>query len=676
VGEKTLEGIEPRSAAVRGRGRPASIQSRLVRDFSVAIVIPAVITAFVGVRTIQQRVFAQAQAQVNSDLELMKVIYQDHLDRLKDALRIHATRMIVYGALSGRGTSELGAEMDRIRLAENLDVLTLVDASGRVFYRTRNPGRQDEGPLDEELVRLVLASRAPVAATGIASRDELERDSLDLVRQASMELTPTPRARVDGKTRLDSGLMLKGAAPVFTPGGRLVGVLFGGLLLTRNNELVDRITRTVFKEELYQGRAVGTATIFQDDVRVSTNVRNQDGTRAVGTRVSAEVADEVLTRGATWRGRAFVVNAYYLAAYAPIRDIRNMTVGMLYVGILEQPYIDSLWRSLYVFLGIAILGAGLVSFVAIKAARRISQPIHEMAEAARKIARGDYEQKVTVSSEDEIGHLASSFNAMTSELSKAHQDLQEWAENLERKVEQRTAELRAMQAHLLQAEKMAAIGKLAAGVAHEINNPLTGILTNSSLMLDEVPADDPRRDDLETIVNETLRCRRIVKGLLDFARQTEPQKKSLSLNKVVEDILALVRNQASFRDIRTETRLDPNLPAVMADGDQIRQVVLNIVLNAAEAMPRGGDLRIETRVDLRRGVVELRVSDTGLGIPDEIKDKLFEPFFTTKKAGTGLGLAVAYGIIERHRGTITVRSTPGRGATFEVVLPVSHEEAA
>ncbi len=293
-----------------------------------------------------------------------------------------------------------------------------------------------------------------------------------------------------------------------------------------------------------------------------------------------------------------------------------------------------------------------------------------MAEAAQRIARGDYAQKVQVTTDDEVGYLVSSFNTMAAGLARAQQELQEWGEKLERKVEQRTAELKAMQNHLLQAEKMAAIGKLAAGVAHEINNPLTGVLTNSSLMLQDLPPDDSRRDDLQTIVNETLRCRKIVKGLLDFARQTTPQKQELFLNRVIEDVLALVKNQASFRDITIKTDLEPRLPLLMADGDQMRQVVLNIVLNAADAMPRGGELSISSRLEEPSKRVVIRISDTGTGIPDEIRDRLFEPFFTTKKAGTGLGLSIAYGIVERHRGTLDVESEVGLGTTFVITLPV------
>jgi two-component system NtrC family sensor kinase len=647
----------------------SSIRVRLTKIFALAILIPSLVTATVGVLMIREQVYVQAQARMTSDLETAKLIYQNNLERLKESLRIHATRMVIYLALERRDPSGLSAEMEKIRTSEGLDILTLTDASGTVFYRTRNSLVAGDDARHDEFVKYVLESRAPVSSTAILPREVLLRESPELGAKAGMEITPTPMAGPSKKTLITSGMLLRGAAPVFTANGRFVGVLVGGILLNRNYDLVDRIRATVFKEEAYKGLPRGTATIFQDDVRISTNVLNADGSRAITTRVSDEVAAAVLGRGETYRGRAFVVNDWYISAYTPIHDLLGTVIGMLYVGTLERPYQDILWRNIYVFVGITLLAVALVSVVAISVAHYISEPIHAMAIAARKIGEGDYSQKVSVTTNDEIGFLARNFNQMVSELVRAHQELREWGETLEKKVEQRTSELKEIHAHLIQTEKLAGVGKLAAGVAHEINNPLTCVLTNSSLMLSDLPPDDPWHEDLQSIVDETLRCRKIVKGLLDFSRQTKPQKQALDLNSVAEDVLALVKNQASFQNIAINLELDRELPAVFADRDQIRQVVLNLLLNAADAMPKGGELHIRSRYDPALNHVKLSIRDTGQGIPEEIRDKLFEPFFTTKKTGTGLGLAVAYGIMERHKGELRVESTPGRGTTVTMVLP-------
>jgi two-component system NtrC family sensor kinase len=674
VMETIASAIRRSTARFGGRARQmiggAGIQGRLVRTFSLAILIPSLVTALVGVGVIRQRVFVQAQAQVDSDLQAAKDIYQWSLDRLKNAIRIHATRMVIYGALARQDTSGLAEEMDRIRQAERLDVLTLTDTSGHVFYRSRNPTDATPGDVTDEIVVRATKELSPIASTEVVSAAELTRETPTLARQASMTISPTPRARPKAETQVTSGMMLTAAAPVFTPAGRHLGVLYAGVLLNRNYEFVDKIRQTVFKEESYEGLPVGTATIFQGDVRISTNVRNADGTRAIGTQASAEVTDFVLDRGATWTGRAFVVNDWYLSAYSPLTNLNGQNIGMLYVGVLERPFIDSMWRTLFVFLGITLGGVALVNLVAVRVAKRISEPIHAIAEAAQHVAQGDYTRKVPTGSQDELGYLARNFNTMTSELERSHDALQESADQLERKVEQRTAELQAIQAHLVQSEKLAAVGKLAAGVAHEINNPLTGILTNSSLMLDDLEPDHPWRDDVQTIVTETLRCRNIVKGLLDFARQTKPQRTQININDVTEDVLNLVRNQSSFRNIRVTTDLAPDLPAILADADQMRQVVLNIVLNAGDAMAEGGDLRVTSTRDAARQGIELRISDSGPGIPADVRSRLFEPFFTTKKTGTGLGLAIAYGIVERHNGQLRVDSAPGRATTFAISLPI------
>jgi two-component system NtrC family sensor kinase len=317
-----------------------SIMGRLIKSFSIAILIPSLTTAIVGVMMIRSQVYDQAAERIRSDLGAAQEIYDHVLARLKDSLRIHATRRVIYGALDTGETAAMGAELDRVRRDEGFDVLTVLDRNGRVFYRTRNPSLAGDSRAWDPLVQRVLNRPMPAAATTVLPHEELEKESRELSLQARMELTPTPLAGPTGRTRVTSGMMLEGAAPVFTADGRMVGVLVGGVLLNRNYTLVDKIRTTVFKGGLYRGQQVGTATIFQDEVRISTNVKNADGSRAITTRASAEVAQAVLGRGETFWGRAFVVNDWYISAYAPIHDITGRTIGMLYLGTLERPYMS------------------------------------------------------------------------------------------------------------------------------------------------------------------------------------------------------------------------------------------------------------------------------------------------------------------------------------------------
>lgn len=223
---------------------------------------------------------------------------------------------------------------------------------------------------------------------------------------------------------------------------------------------------------------------------------------------------------------------------------------------------------------------------------------------------------------------------------------------------------------MMNQEKLVSIGRLSAGVAHEINNPLTTILTSSMLLQEDFEEDTEIHQELAIISNEALRCRKIVKSLLDFARQSKSFKKLDDLNQVITESLVLTRKQATFKDIGLKTNLSKNLPSVAIDRDKIQQTIINLTLNAIEATPSGGLIRISSQYLENKNSIEIRISDTGDGILAENLDKIFDPFFTTKKNGTGLGLAITHGIIEQHGGTIFAKSAPGTGTDFFMIFPM------
>jgi len=313
----------------------------------------------------------------------------------------------------------------------------------------------------------------------------------------------------------------------------------------------------------------------------------------------------------------------------------------------------------------------LLSLIVLLINKFVNLPVKRLLDGTKKIAEGDMEYKIPVSSNDEIGVLTESFNRMTESLAKAENKLKEWGKTLEVKVEERTKELETAQKQLLQSEKLASLGKMAAGVAHEINNPLTAVLTFSKLLLDDLDKNDPRCEDLQTIVDETLRCRDIVRGLLDFSRETKSMKKSADINLIIENTLFLIEHQAVFQDIEVVKNLSDNLPQISIDASQIKQVFMNMFLNAAEAMSGRGTLNITTTSDEDKFIV-IKIKDTGCGISEKNIIKLFDPFFSTKKVGegTGLGLSVTYGIIKAHNGSIDVKSKVGKGTDFIVRLPI------
>jgi two-component system, NtrC family, sensor kinase len=320
--------------------------------------------------------------------------------------------------------------------------------------------------------------------------------------------------------------------------------------------------------------------------------------------------------------------------------------------------------------GVLLLAAG----ISYTAARLVVRPLGELGRATQRIAEGDLSGRIALRGDDEVALLAESFNAMTDSLLAARREIEGLMHGLEQKVEERTAELRAAQSQLVQGAKMASLGRMAASIAHEINNPLAGILTFARLIirtLDEGELSSSGRElvlkNLRLVERETQRCTTIVRNLLDFARQRPLELKDVQLEEVVEEALTLIANPIALKGIVLEKRFAPT-PPVKADFGQIRQALVNVLLNACDAMSPGGHLTVET---LAQGAaaVELRVTDKGRGISPEHLAHVFDPFFTTKEKGTGLGLSVVYGIVERHAGTLQVESELGQGTTVSIVLP-------
>jgi two-component system NtrC family sensor kinase len=308
----------------------------------------------------------------------------------------------------------------------------------------------------------------------------------------------------------------------------------------------------------------------------------------------------------------------------------------------------------------------------------VAKPVSQLLKGTREVARGELQHEIPVRAADEIGTLAASFNQMTASLRRAQGEIRDLMEGLERQVEDRTAALRSAQSQLVQSEKMASLGTLAASIAHEINNPLSGILTSAKLMLRtlaEGPADERAQRSfarqLTLVERETQRCTAIVRNLLDFARQREPTLKDVDINACLDEALSLLTNQIRIQGVVLDRRLAP-VPYVRADFGQLRQVFVNIVLNACEAMRGGGTLTVQTRV-APDGGVEVEVRDTGAGIPREHLSKIFDPFFTTKEKGTGLGLSVVYGVVQRHGGTARIDSEVGKGTAVVIRLPRAGE---
>lgn len=648
-----------RSGFKSQNGVRVPIATKLILSFLLIIVIISVVFMVVGVQLISNRIVSEAQEKVRHDLNTAREIYLSKLSHINDVVRLTADRFFIEEAILSGNIQEAKIELLRIKNMGELDVLTITDASGRVLLRTSNLSLSGDDQSDDDLVKEVLDRQVPIASTSIVNADDIRKESPLLAELAYFKFIDTPMARVRDDVEETAGMMLKAASPIFDDQNHLIGVVYGGTLINRNFEIVDKIKQTVYEDVKYKGQDIGTATIFQDDVRISTNVKNEDGSRAIRTRVTDEVYDQVVIKGKPWIGRAYVVNNWYITAYEPIRDVYDRIIGILYVGVLEQKYLDIKRQTIISFLAITLAGALVSLIMSYFIAHGISTPINKLVSASKEVAEGNLDAKVEIKSNDEFGDLAESFNAMAMALKERDEKLKDFTKK-----------------KILESERLALIGQLSANVAHELNNPLQGIVTYSHLLLEKMPSENSNRNSVQKIVTQANRCRDIIRGLLDFSRQRKPDKTLCDVNVVLSDCVSLLENQALFHNIRIINDFEASLPMAVIDPSQIERVFMNIIINAAEAMNGSGQLTLSTRFDPSENFIELKFTDTGQGITKEDLARIFDPFFTTKEVGhgTGLGLAISYGIVKEHGGTISVESNVSKGTTFSVRLPVRVEE--
>jgi two-component system NtrC family sensor kinase len=534
-------------------------------------------------------------------------------------VRLAAAGPVIEHYLAVGDTTALLEHLDHVRADNGLDFLTLTDSSGVVIARPTRPRRVGDDAAYLDLVRTALGG-SHAAST----------EALPLHRLAYEDTALGSRAAAD------SGLAMMAAAPVYMSGSPTPGALYGGVLLRQGSRIVDRARDILYAGEPSGDEPAGRVSILLGRTGWPTK---EDG---------------------------------YVGANDTLRNHAGQVVGAIHVSLLERLYTSTRNHVILWFFAIATAGFLLIIVVTDYMVRQITRPIGEIVAATRNLAAGRFDREVEVNRQGEIALLAQSFNQMLRSLRQMKADLEEWGRTLEDKVQQRTEQLVAMQNRVAQSEKLASLGMLAAGVAHEINNPLGGILSLTALALEDLPPEDPCRQNLDEVVRQSERCREIVKGLLEFSRQQEAGSDLTDVRQVIDETLSLMTKQSLFFNVNVKKHYDDSVPMVPADHSQLQQVFMNIIMNAVQSMDAQGVLTVEVEA-MEDSRVEIRISDTGCGIPDTYVDKVFDPFYTTKPEGegTGLGLSIAYGIVTRHNGTITVDSKVGEGTVFTVRLPGS-----
>ncbi|WP_421621179.1 sensor histidine kinase [Alkalilimnicola ehrlichii] len=649
--------------------------------FPVLLLMPA--TLFLVGYWVQKISDDQLTMKVSTDLSVANDAFQrladDQLDRLARLGESHGFRL----ALESGDTGALEEAMSDWKARFGFTFLNLRGPDGRALHPQALPAPAERSV--HPILRAALRD-SPVSEIEIYGPERLRAHSEALAERLRLPILETARAEPTDREVENRAMFLRAAYPVRGPDGAVLALLDGGLLLNGNFDFVDAIRDVAYPEGSLPDGRPGTVTLFLDDVRISTNVPIAPGERALGTRISREVGDSVLRKGEVWIGRAFVVNDWYMSSYQPVVDVHGERVGMLYAGFLEAPFRSEITHGLQalgmLFLVLIVLGTA----IAVSGAQSIFSPIERITRVVRATGAGQALRVGPIRSRDELGVLAREFDGMLDLLQARNQQIQEAADRLEEKVQERTAELsarneelertirllRRTRQQLVVAEKLAALGELTAGVAHEINNPTAVILGNMDVLIQELGEGvQPVRREVDLIIEQVYRIRDIVDNLLQYSRPGDYVGivSETDVNAVVQQSVDLIGHLSRRREVAVETWLGA-CRTVRISPRELQQVLVNLLLNALHAVAdRSGRVRVATTDWDDRGVV-ISVSDNGVGIPEQALDHIFNPFYSTRVEGegTGLGLSISYGLIRRYGGQITVESQEGEGSRFRVWL--------
>ncbi len=632
-----------------------TLRRKIVFFFLIVVVVGGSVALTLGIVLYGKTVLERARNQVKMDINSARVVYDQKIDNIQFLLQLTAKREVIVKDLKQRNTSLLKQMLEEIRLDNNLDFLSLTDERGIVLVRSRYPYRVGDDQSNDEMVSKALHGEL-IAGTQILSQEELNEEGDGLAEQAFMLFVPTRLAKQRARDRETSGMVIEAAIPVIDKNDDLLGVIYGGTLLNRNYEIVDRIKDTVYRGESYKGKDIGTATIFQWDVRISTNVKNSNGLRAIGTRVSRDVYERVLENGQPYVGDAYVVNAEYITAYEPVRDVLGQIIGILYVGILEQPFIDMRNQVIYLFFSIALVGVLVALIIGYFLARSMSKPIERLVYATQEISQGKFPAGLDIYSDDEIGRLANSFSQMSQSLQKTMGDLKE-----------------------LNKRYLGLLGF----TTHELKQPL-GVLNGYIIMLQGETlgklSTDLQREALLEMRSSVNTLNDMIQKYLQLTKieagQLVVEKKRINIFKeAINPVLEGEAPQFSIKQMQVviEERDKLEKMEITADPILMRIVFSNLVTNAIKYGKTGGiiNLGFQEQDDAK----SFHVKNEGPGIPKDKLMTIFDKFVRIdikelgKQMGTGLGLYNTKEIIEKHGGKIWAESEEGKWADFIFLIP-------
>ncbi len=606
-----------------------SLKTKILISFFMVIVVLSASIALLGFYIIEKDIIERAENKVRNDLKAARMVYNSEIDRIGQGLRLFS----------------IESDIDVFRQKLNLHYMQIV--RNTQFNRIEN-----------QIVKAAVQKREPVGGTRIVSSDELKRIAGDISDGVAIAIVPTTMAKPTTRKVLVDVMAKEYAIPIFDENGTVSAVVYGGRIINRDYTLVDRIRAMVYGNELYKSKPKGTVTIFQDDVRVSTNVVNADGTRAIGTRVSASVYENVVEQGRPWHDRAFVVTDWYKTAYEPIKDIEGGIIGILYVGTLEEPFKDMAREVALIFLVFVVLVTVMAVILSFILAGTVSKPVTGMLEATVRLSGGELGYRVgTETGVAELDRLAESFNEMSAKLDERDQSLRVSNEKLT-ELNKSYIDLIGFVAHELK-------GILASAVmnAYAVRDGFLGMINfKQRKAMDSVTRN---LDYLGATVKKFLNLGRIEKGDLSINRTQVFLKKDVY--NVSLDSLAAI---SSRKTLRIENDIPSDL-SVMADLDLMQIVANNLVSNAIKYSIENGLIRLSASICENK--VRVEVYNDSTPISEEQKQKLFNKFSrldsaeTKKVKGTGLGLYITKQIVESHGGRIWVEPREhGNSFVFEI----------
>ncbi|MCX7839571.1 MAG: cache domain-containing protein [Anaerolineae bacterium] len=637
------------------------LQTKFGLGILIVFTLLAVSIATTSFLWVDHTTIRDAQARVQLHIQASWEIFNSKLERMQAAMEVLARDQQVREFLQNSYDPNLALKtriyLELLRQSQSMDVLNVMDSTGRVLLRTRAPHLANDVVTDDPVVSRALTTRKLAVGTIILPPERLRREGDELVARCLEN---------GGELR---GMMQTVAVPILAE-DRLLGVVQVGSLVNGASEKVDRIRNTVFQNAQYNGKPLGTATIFMGDVRISTNVLDTQGKRAVGTRASPEVAQRVLVEGKPWTGRAWVVDTWYLAQYDPLYDPDGRIIGMLYVGELEQKYLDLRTQALALFLAVIFAGMLLAFVIFFLIVRSIVEPIQQLAYATQRLAAGDLTYRIADvprgTTQDEVKNLARSFNAMAEEL----QQQREQIEDDRRALEKLNEDLQTTNRNYME---------MLGFVAHELKNPLSSAIMNVHTVKDGYvgPLNDTQKAALESVAKSLRYFREMIANYLDLSRleKGELRVKPIRLELQSEVIAPIVEGLARSLQEKRMT-LDNQVPATFelrADRDLLRIVYDNLLSNAIKYGREGGKIVLSAQPTDRS--VTLSVWNEGDGIPPDKMNLLFKKFSripgksSAGKKGTGLGLYICKEIIEKHGGKIWAESQVGAWTKFSFELP-------